>query len=114
MLRVTRMITKTFIGVSLLIIGGIASGQDLNKALNMTNQEQFEAADNAFNALIKAEPANGKYYYYSGENQLASYFIDPTNISFEAIAKKAVERYNKGIAANPNEPLNYVGQNCCR
>jgi len=103
------MIKKTFIGVSLLVIGGVASGQDLNKALNMTYQEQFDAADNAFSTLSKAEPGNGKYFYYSGENQLASYFIDPTNISFEAIAKKAVERYNKGIAANANEPLNYVG-----
>jgi len=109
MLRVTRIIKKTFIGASMLVIGGVASGQDLNSALNMTYQEQFDAANTAFNALSAKEPANGKYYYYSGENQLASYFIDPTNIPFEAIAKKAVERYNKGIAANPNEPLNYVG-----
>jgi tetratricopeptide (TPR) repeat protein len=75
----------------------------------MTYQEQFDAADKAFNDLSAKEPANGKYFYYSGENQLASYFIDPTNIPFDAIAKKAIERYNKGIAANPNEPLNYVG-----
>ena len=109
MLRVTRLIKKTFIGVSLLIIGGVASGQDLNKALNMTYQEQFDAADQAFNALIAKEPANGKYFYYSGENQLASYFIDPTNIPFDAIAKKAIERFDKGVAANANEPLNYVG-----
>jgi len=93
----------------MLVIGFSVSGQDLNSALNMTYQEQFEAADNAFNALSKSEPANGKYYYYSGENQLASYFIDPVNIPFDAIAKKALERYNKGIAANPNEPLNYIG-----
>jgi len=93
-----------------MVIGGVAKAQqDLNAALNMTYQEQFEAADNAFTALSKSDPANGKYYYYSGENQLASYFIDPVNIPFEAIAKKALERYNKGIAANPNEPLNYVG-----
>jgi tetratricopeptide (TPR) repeat protein len=109
MLRVTRLIKKTFIGVSLLVIGGVASGQDLNKALNMTYQEQFDAADQAFNALIAKEPTNGKYFYYSGENQLASYFIDPTNIPFDAIAKKAIERFDKGIAANANEPLNYVG-----
>ena len=109
MLSVTRLIRKTFIGVSLLVIGGVASGQDLNKALNMTYQEQFDAADQAFNALIAKEPANGKYFYYSGENQLASYFIDPTNIPFDAIAKKAIERFDKGIAANANEPLNYVG-----
>lgn len=109
MLRVTRVLKRTFIGVSMLIIGGVATGQDLKTAINMTNQEQFEAADEAFNALSKSAPADGKIYYYSGENQLASYFIDPTNISFKSIAKKANERFNKGIAANPNEPLNYVG-----
>jgi tetratricopeptide (TPR) repeat protein len=109
MLHVTRLIKRTFIGVSLLVIGGVASGQDLNTAIHMTYQEQFDAADQAFNALIAKEPTNGKYYYYSGENQLASYFIDPTNIPFDAIAKKAIERFDKGIAANANEPLNYVG-----
>jgi tetratricopeptide (TPR) repeat protein len=109
MLRATRIIKKSLIGLSMLVISGVASGQDLNSALNMTYQEQFEAADNAFKALSAQDPANGKYYYYSGENQLASYFIDPVNIPFDAIAKKALERYNKGIAANPNEPLNYIG-----
>ena len=109
MLRVTEIIKKTFVGLSILVFGGIASAQDLNSALNLTYQEQFDAADQAFNALSAKEPANGKYFYYNGENQLASYFIDPTNIPFDAIAKKAIERYNKGIAANANEPLNYVG-----
>ena len=40
---------------------------------------------------------------------MASYFIDPVNIPFESVAKKALERYKNGITANPNEPLNYVG-----
>jgi tetratricopeptide (TPR) repeat protein len=111
MLRITRTIKKTLAGIALLVIGSASFGQvqDLSSALRMTYQEQFDAADKAFNELSTKEPANGKYYYYSGENQLASYFIDPTNIPFDAIAKKAIERYNKGIAANPNEPLNYVG-----
>ncbi len=109
MLQITRIIKRTLAGVALFAIGGTAMGQDLNSALNLTYQEQFEAADNAFNALSAKEPTNGKYFYYSGENQLASYFIDPTNIPFEAIAKKAAERFNKGIAANAAEPLNYVG-----
>jgi len=111
MLRITRTIMKTLAGIALLVIGSASFGQvqDLNSALKMTYQEQFDAADNAFKELSAKEPTNGKYYYYSGENQLASYFIDPVNIPFEAIAKKAIERYNKGIAANANEPLNYVG-----
>jgi tetratricopeptide (TPR) repeat protein len=109
MLRITRTIKNILAGIAFFAIGSTAFGQDLNSALNMTYQEQFEAADNAFNALSKAEPANAKYYFYNGENQLASYFIDPINIPLESIAKKALERFNKGIAANPNEPLNYVG-----
>ena len=111
MLRITRTIKKTLAGIAMLVIGSASFGQvqDLNSALNMTYQEQFDAADQAFNALSAKEPTNGKYFYYSGENQLASYFIDPTNIPFDAIAKKAIDRYTKGIAANPNEPLNYVG-----
>ncbi len=109
MLRITRTVKTTLAGIALLVIGTASFGQDLNSALRMTYQEQFDAADNAFSALSAKEPANGKYYYYSGENQLASYFIDPTNIPFASIAKKADERFNQGIAANPNEPLNYVG-----
>lgn len=109
MLRITRTIKKTLAGIALLVIGSASFGQDLNSALRLTYQEQFDAADKAFSELSAKEPANGKYYYYSGENQLAAYFIDPTNIPFDAIAKKAVERFNKGIAANANEPLNYVG-----
>jgi len=109
MLRITQTLRKTLAGIAMLVIGGTATAQDLNSALNLTYQEQFDAADKAFSILGQNEPANGKYFYYSGENQLASYFIDPTNIPFDAIAKKAIERYNKGIAANPNEPLNYVG-----
>lgn len=109
MLRIKETIKKALAGMFMLVIGSASFGQDLNSALNLTYQEQFEAADNAFAALSAKEPANGKYFYYSGENQLASYFIDPVNIPFEAIAQKAIDRYNKGIAANPNEPLNYVG-----
>jgi len=109
MLRITRNIRKTFLGLSMFALVSAVSGQDLKSALNMTYQEQFEAADAAFDGLIKMEPANGKYYYYRGENQLASYFIDPVNIPFEAVANKAISWYKLGIAADPMDPLNFVG-----
>lgn len=97
------------IGVAMLVLLKTTVAQDLNAAINLMYQQQFEPADNAFNNLIKAEPGNARYYYYSGENQLASYFIDPANISFKSVAGKALDRYNKGISVNPDEPLNYVG-----
>ncbi len=109
MLQISRTIKRILGGFAILAISGAAVAQDLESALNLTYQEQFEAADNAFSALIKSDPTNGTYYYYSGENQLASYFVDTANVSFKVIAKNAVERFNKGLEANPNEPLNYVG-----
>jgi len=109
MFRIPGSIAKALVGLGLVFIYTGSRAQDLKAALNMTYQQQFEAADSALNKLIQAEPSNGKYYYYRGENQLASYFVDTANISFKSVAGKATEWYNKGIAANPNEPLNYVG-----
>lgn len=108
MFKNTRIIV-TLAGFASLLIAKSAFSQDLNAAVTLTYQQQFDQADKAFADLIKAEPGNAKYYYYSGENQLASYFIDPANISFKTVAGKALERYNKGISVNPDEPLNYVG-----
>lgn len=109
MSRITSFTALAIVGISTLLFSQKLYAQDLNGALKLTYNEQFEAANNAFNALIKAEPANGKYYFYSGENQLASYFIDTANIAFKDIAPKAIAKYNAGIAAVPTEPLNYVG-----
>jgi tetratricopeptide (TPR) repeat protein len=109
MLRAKNIVTLMLTAVAMLVLAGSVSAQDLNSALKLTYKEQFDAADNAFNSLIKSEPSNGKYYYYSGENQLASYFLDTANVSFKDVAEKAVTRFNQGIAAAPNEPLNYIG-----
>jgi tetratricopeptide (TPR) repeat protein len=109
MSRTTKFITLSIAAVAVLLLAGSLSAQDLNSALKLTHKEQFDAADNAFSSLIKSDPANGKYYYYSGENQLASYFLDTANVSFKDVAEKAVARFNQGVAAAPNEPLNYIG-----
>jgi tetratricopeptide (TPR) repeat protein len=109
MLRSTKSITLSIAAVTMLVFAGSLSAQDLNTALKLTYKEQFDAAENAFSSLIKSEPSNGKYYYYSGENQLASYFLDTANVSFKEVAEKAAVRFNQGIAAVPGEPLNYIG-----
>jgi tetratricopeptide (TPR) repeat protein len=109
MLRSTKSITLSIAVVTMLVFTGSLYAQDLNTALKLTYKEQFDAADNAFSSLIKSEPTNGKYYYYSGENQLASYFLDTANVSFKEVAEKAAVRFNQGIAAVPGEPLNYIG-----
>ncbi len=109
MLRTTKITTLALAAGLMMMLAGPLSAQDINSALKLTYKEQFDAADNAFSSLIKSEPANGKYYYYSGENQLASYYLDTANVSFKEVAVKAVERFNQGISASPNEPLNYIG-----
>lgn len=107
--RPTRLMKLVTVGMSIVIFGGTTKGQDLNKAITMTFQEQFDEANEAFNKLIAKEPNNGKYYYYGGENLLASYFVDPSNMPFDEIAKKAIDRFEKGIVVDNREPLNYVG-----
>lgn len=109
MQQISRIITKSVTFIAICLFATTVSGQDLNSVINLTYQQQFDAAENAFNSMMQAEPTNAKYYFYSGENQLASYFLDTVNISFQSIGQKAVERFNKGISINPNEPLNYVG-----
>jgi tetratricopeptide (TPR) repeat protein len=109
MTRIARTFYYTFAIASIFFGGSSANCQNLNYILNMTYQQQFASADSAFSSMLKTEPGNGKYYYYSGENQLASYFVDTANISFIIVGQKAVDLYKSGIAANPTEPLNYVG-----
>ena len=94
MLRTTKITTLALAAGLMMMLAGPLSAQDINSALKLTYKEQFDAADNAFSSLIKSEPANGKYYYYSGENQLASYYLDTANVSFKEVAVKAVERFN--------------------
>lgn len=109
MLRITKVIKLTLAGTAMLMLSGGLFAQDLNSALMLTYKEQFDAADNAFNALIKQEPANGKYYYYAGENQIASYFVDTANVAFKEVAVKAKARFGQGVSADPGNALNYVG-----
>ena len=59
--------------------------------------------------LIQKEPANSKNYFYLGENYLLDYFADTISNSLTVSAKAAKEIYQKGVAANANDPLNYIG-----
>lgn len=109
MSRIIKFFSIAIAGISLLAVSKESIAQDLNSALKLTYNEQFESADQAFNKLISENPSNGKLYFYSGDNQLASYLLDTVNNSLKEIAPKALAKYNKGISAVPNEPLNYVG-----
>src|SRR5674476_1534887 len=83
--------------------------QDLTSATLLTRSEQYDKALAMFQQLIQKEPANSKIYFFFGENYLLEYFADTISNSLAAAAKSAKEIYQKGVDANPSDPLNYVG-----
>jgi len=96
-------------GVFSLLMGYSLQAQDLNSAIQLTKSESYDKAADAYKGLIQKEPGNSKNYYYYGENFLLEYFSDTISNSLDLALKSAQETYEKGISANPNDPLNYVG-----
>jgi tetratricopeptide (TPR) repeat protein len=93
----------SFLIKSLLLLGSIGTsplsfGQTLQEAIKLTNNEEFELADNVYKSLINSAPAGGAAYYYRGENFYDWGKPDSAQNSFE-----------KGSAVNATEPLNFVG-----
>ena len=83
--------------------------QDLNAAIQLTRSEQYDKSEALLQQLIQKEPANGKNYFFLGENYLLDYFADTISNSLTVAAKSAKEIYQKGVDANANDPLNYIG-----
>jgi tetratricopeptide (TPR) repeat protein len=84
-------------------------GQDLNTAITLTRSEQYDKAQAMLEQLIQKEPTNSKNYFYLGENYLLDYFADTISNSLTVATNAAREIYQKGVDANPNDPLNYIG-----
>ncbi len=99
------VLTATAVG---LMTGNIFA-QDLTSALLLTKSEQYDKAEAMLNQLIQKEPANSKYYFYLGENKLLDYYSDTISNSLALFTKEAKDIFQKGVAANANDPLNYVG-----
>ncbi|MBI2269096.1 MAG: tetratricopeptide repeat protein [Bacteroidetes bacterium] len=90
---------KTILGfIYFIVYCSVLNAQTLNEAIRMTENEQFESANKVFENLVIAEPTNGNYFYYYGENYFKNDLFD-----------KAKEKYQKGIEVNPNNAINYVG-----
>ncbi|TFG43078.1 MAG: tetratricopeptide repeat protein, partial [Bacteroidia bacterium] len=106
MFRKVVLLTGLF---SFMIVYSVQS-QDLISAIQLTKSESYDKAEEIYKALIQKEPGNSKNYFYYGENFLLNYFADTISNSLAAATKSANEIYQKGVAANPNDPLNYIGQ----
>src|SRR4030042_6340690 len=83
--------------------------QDLATALLLTRSEQYDKAGEMLQQLIQKEPSNSKYYFFLGENQLLDYFADTISNSLTVATNAAKGIYQKGVNANLNDPLNYIG-----
>ena len=100
-----------------LLLAGVLSiipvvsvrAQDLKTAIQLTKSESYDKAADMYKELIKKDPGNSLNYFYLGENYLLDYFADTISNSLAVAAKEAKSAYDKGVSAQPNNPLNYVG-----
>ena len=111
MITMKRLIFRPglFLAGLLTVISISIKAQDLNSATLLTRSEQYDKAEAMFKQLIQKEPSNSKNYFFLGENYLADYFADTISNSMAVATKAAKESYQKGVDANPSDPLNYVG-----
>jgi tetratricopeptide (TPR) repeat protein len=94
--------------LSIITINNIVS-QDLNTAITYTKSEKYDAADEIYKKIIQNEPNNSKAYFFYGENRILNYFSDTISNSFFETSNEAREIFNKGVAVNSSDPLNYIG-----
>jgi tetratricopeptide (TPR) repeat protein len=111
MIAMKRLILRPAILLAVLLTGFSFNlkAQDLEAAKLLTRSEQYDKAQVMFQQLIQKEPTNSKNYFFLGENYLLDYFADTISNSLTVAAKSAKEIYQKGVDANPNDPLNYIG-----
>jgi len=86
-----------------------ASEQELNAALKLGLNDQYENAGLAFEALLKKEPANGNVYYYYGKTIIKEYLSDTLSNSLKEMGSQAEKIFQKGIEMEPTNEINDVG-----
>jgi tetratricopeptide (TPR) repeat protein len=77
----------------------IASAQNLQEAIRLADNEQYEHSTSIIKDLIAKEPSNAVYYYYLGEN----YLLTDNNDS-------ALKMYELGAKTDPTNLLIEVGK----
>jgi tetratricopeptide (TPR) repeat protein len=98
-----------FLAVLLTVFSMNIKAQDLKSATLLSRSELYDKAEVMLKQLIQKEPSNSKNYFFLGENYLLEYFADTISNSLSVAAKSAKEAYQKGVSANPADPLNYIG-----
>ena len=96
--------------VLICMVSGIGlKAQTLDEAITLTKNEQYDNAETMFKQLIQSNPSNSELYFHYGENTLLNYFADTISNSLTVAMNEASDIFNKGVEANPTDPLNFVG-----
>lgn len=91
------MNTKKLVALALLV-SSTSFGQTLKEAIQKTDNERFADADADFRKLIAAEPANGCYQFYFGENFFERGELDSAKV-----------HWTKALSVDQVAPLSFVG-----
>ncbi len=107
---INRFFKKASLMLIMLLLCGIAGlrAQTLDDAVRAMNNERYDRADSILQVLEKKAPSS-KIYFLLGESALLNYFADTISNSLTAVASEAKAQFSKGINANANDPLSYVG-----
>jgi len=108
---IKRSFTRALLpAVIICMVSGIGlKAQTIDEAITLTKNEQYDSAETLFKQLIQSNPSNSDLYFHYGENTLLNYFADTISNSLNVAMNEASDIFNKGIEANPAEPLNFVG-----
>ncbi len=104
------LLRKISLILALLIVCSVfgLKAQTLDEAITATNNEQYDKADQILQNIAKSAPTS-QVYYRLGENTMLNFFSDSISNSLKVVAAEAKGQFEKGIALNASDPLNYVG-----
>ncbi|MBS1528833.1 MAG: tetratricopeptide repeat protein [Bacteroidetes bacterium] len=86
------------IGLGLALMGSSAFAQSLADARKAIDAEQFQKAKSMLKNLVSTQSTKGENYFYLGWVYIKQDYVDSAKATFQ-----------KGIAADANSALNYVG-----
>ncbi len=84
--------------LGLVLVGSSVFAQNLADAKKAIDAEQYQKSKTILKGLISSQPSNAENYFFLGNVYLKTDYIDSAKMT-----------YNKGISANAEFPLNYVG-----
>jgi tetratricopeptide (TPR) repeat protein len=96
MMKMTKKAITLSLG--LVVMGSASFAQNLNDAKKAIDAEQYAKATSMLKSLVNSQAGKGENYFNLGDVYLHNQYVD---------SAKAV--FNKGIAADPKNALNYVG-----